>query len=124
MRHIFQEGQGPFDLDNAEKLCIAMHEEAKSILEVEHSLIAPLVADAVSAKEQKAIVSKVIGDIGLADLRLHLVHMHEAVVNQQDKGEVEVFRDKVDGVSRMMIPRWKRLLYDPETVFLPDLGKA
>lgn len=88
------------------------------MLEIERSVIIPIVARLVGPKQQKALVSRVIKSIGLSDLRTHLVAMHEAVMESKDKHEIAVFHQKVDFITRMMIPRWKHSLYDPQTRFL------
>jgi hypothetical protein len=45
--------------------------------------------------------------------------MHEAVVEQGDI-ELELFEKEIPAIPRYMIPRWKRLLYDPQACVLEE----
>lgn len=86
---------------------------ANSMLELEDNLLVPVIARVVPAPEQKSFNDKVIRKLGILDSRLHLVGMHEAVIELNNKEEQELFRTSIPKIPQMMIPRWKRLLYEP-----------
>lgn len=92
--------------------------QARSAMEEKEAFLIPFVAQLVPDREQKSMVSKIINSIGLSNLRLHLAAFHEAVLELKSKEETELFRKKIDPVSRLMIPRWTRLLYAPRTRIL------
>ena len=73
----------------------------------------PAVAKLVSESEQKSFNNKVIRNLGILDSRLHLVGMHEAVWDLNDEKERKLFEETIPSIPQYMIPRWKRLLYEP-----------
>lgn len=95
---------------------IAQH--VRSMSELENSLLVPTIAQTVSEKDQKSFNSAVVRNIGILDSRLHLVHMHEAVWALNDQKERQLFEETVPAIPRMLIPRWKRLLYEPQAGIL------
>ena len=86
-------------------------ESAQTMKDLEDSLLVPTIAQLVSESEQKSFNNKVIKNLGIWDSRLHLVQMHEAVANNE--AEKKLFEQTIPGIPQMMIPRWKRLLYQP-----------
>jgi hypothetical protein len=94
---------------------------AQSMLETEEDLLVPLVAHFVPSADQKSFNSQVIRSLGLWDSRLHLVSMHEAVWALPDRSERLVFETEIPYLARQMIPRWKRLLYEPRVGALQDV---
>jgi hypothetical protein len=88
-------------------------EYGRSMLRKEDSLLVPAVARIVPESEQKSFNNKVIRTLGVFDSRLHLVGMHEAVWDLENISEREIFQEAIPSIPRMMIPRWKRLLYEP-----------
>ena len=84
------------------------------MLALEDSLLVPIVAKVVPDSEQKSFNNQVIRNLGLFDSRLHLVGMHEAVWELNDDNERKLFEESIPRVPRMLIPRWKRLLYEPQ----------
>jgi hypothetical protein len=87
-------------------------EGTHSMLEREDALLVPIVSRLVPEKEQKSFNNQVIRKLGVLDSRLHLVGMHEAVWDLKDESERALFNEAIPAIPRMMIPRWKRLLYD------------
>jgi len=57
--------------------------------------------------------------MGVLDSRLHLVGMHEAVL-EEGEAEQALFQQEIPAIPRYMIPRWKRLLYDPQASVLEE----
>jgi hypothetical protein len=88
----------------------------QSMMELEEAVLVPMVARLVPAAEQKSFNTKVIMNLGVLDSRLHLVGMHQAVVNS--KKELRLFRLSIPSFPQGMIPRWKRLLYDPRVAIV------
>jgi len=86
---------------------------ARSMLDLEDQLLVPTLARVVPASEQKSFNDKVIRNLGIFDSRLHLVGMYEAVWELNDENERALFQKSIPSLPRMMIPRWKRLLYEP-----------
>jgi hypothetical protein len=89
-------------------------EHARSMLLLEDSLLVPIIARVVSESEQKSFNSQVIRNLGVWDSRLHLVGMHEAVWAMNDENERKLFEEAIPSIPRALIPRWKRLLYEPQ----------
>jgi len=99
-----------------ESAALASH--ARSMMERENSLLVPAIAQIVTAPEQKSFNNKVLKNLGLWDSRLHLVGMHEAVLECHNPQEREIFKQAIPSVPRLMIPRWKRNLYDQKSSIL------
>ena len=90
------------------------------MLQREESLLIPLVAKVVPMSEQKSFNNRVIRKLGVLDSRLHLVGMHEAV--RDNETEELLFQEMIPSIPRMMIPRWKRLIYEPRAGALDLIG--
>ena len=90
----------------------------RSMMERENSLLVPAIAEIVPESEQKTFNNKVLMNLGLWDSRMHLVGMHEAVQECDDPLERKLFEQAIPSIPRMMIPRWKRKLYEPHTSVL------
>lgn len=88
------------------------------MITTEDSLLVPSIGAIVSVREQKSFNNKVLRKLGLLDSRLHLVGMYEAVWEDNDSNEKELFQQAIPGISRKMIPRWKRKLYQPKTFMM------
>lgn len=95
---------------------------AKSMLMLEDSLLVPVIARVVPAPEQKSFNDKVIRKLGILDSRLHLVGMHEAVQELDNDRERQLFQTTIPKIPQMMIPRWKRLLYEPRVGVLDKVS--
>merc|ERR1712194_476181 len=74
----------------------------------EDSLLVPSIGAIVPVREQKSFNNKVLRKLGLLDSRLHLVGMYETVWEDNDSIEKKLFQQAIPGISRKMIPRWKR----------------
>jgi len=85
---------------------------------IENTLLVPAVGVLVPAREQKSFNNKVLRKLGLLDSRLHLVGMYDTVWEENDSKEKELFTQAIPGVSRKMIPRWRRKLYQPKTYMM------
>ena len=94
--------------------------QATDMLHTENTLLVPLVAHFIPTADQKAFNNKVIRHLGIWDSRLHLVGMHEAVMEQPE--EIPVFQQTIPYLPRSMIPRWKRNLYNPKVVALDGVA--
>lgn len=99
----------------------AIAEHARAMLRLEDALLVPTVARLVPESEQKSFNSKVIRMLGLFDSRTHLVGMHEAVWELDNKAERKLFQESIPSIPQYMIPRWKRLLYEPRVGMLDEV---
>lgn len=98
---------------------LRLQEYASKMKEVEDSFLVPAVAALVPETEQKSFNNKVLRALGVLDSRLHLVGMYEAIVDDANAAkEKELFQKAIPTVPQMMIPRWKRKLYEPTTSML------
>ena len=86
-------------------------EQTRSMLHLENAYLVPTLARLIPEAEQKAFNNQVIRNLGIWDSRLHLVSMYEAIV--EDPVELALFEQTIPSIPRKMIPRWKRLLYQP-----------
>lgn len=89
----------------------AIADHVQSMLVREEDFVVPTVARLVSEAEQKSFNNQVIRKLGILDSRLHLVGMYEAV--SENQLELELFKKTIPSIPQMMIPRWKRLIYEP-----------
>ena len=99
----------------------AIVDYGRAMLQRENSLIIPAIARFVPQREQKKFNDKVIRTLGILDSRLHLVGMHEAVWELNDGRERQFFQEDIPSIPQLMIPRWKRLLYEP--YWRPESGQ-
>jgi hypothetical protein len=93
----------------------------RAMLEREDKFLVPAVANIVPESEQKSFNNKVIRNLGVFDSRVHLVGMHEAVWQLDKESERKLFDETIPSIPRKMIPRWKRLLYEPAIGKLNDV---
>jgi hypothetical protein len=77
-----------------------------------NNFLVPAIAQCVPESEQKSFNNKVLKSLGLWDSRMHLVGMHEAVLECDNLQEGEIFKQAIPSIPQLMIPRWKRNLYD------------
>ena len=98
----------------------SLEQYARSMMERENNLLVPAIAQIVPESEQKKFNNKVLKNLGLLDSRLHLVGMHEAVWESNIEKEKELFQKAIPSLPQMMIPRWKRNLYQPRTHVLDE----
>jgi hypothetical protein len=96
----------------------ALASQARSMMQRENTLLVPAIAGIVPESEQKSFNNKVLMNLGLWDSRLHLVGMHEAVLDCGNPSEHEIFKHAIPSIPQMMIPRWKRKLYEPHSSVL------
>jgi hypothetical protein len=100
-------------------LAAEMAETVQTMRNMEESVIVPLIAQYVSSVDQTALNDKVIRKLGILDSRIHLVSMYETIV-AECPNEMEIFQRSIPSIPRRLIPRWKRLLYDPRVGGLHD----
>jgi hypothetical protein len=81
---------------------------------LQDTLLVPTVASLVSEAEQKSFNNKVLRSLGILDTRTHLVGMYDTVCELDDDVEHKLFQEFIPYLPRLMIPRWKRLLYEPK----------
>lgn len=98
----------------------SLEQYARSMMERENNLLVPAIAQIVPESEQKKFNNKVLKNLGLLDSRLHLVGMYEAVWESNIEKEKELFQKAIPSLPQMMIPRWKRNLYQPRTHVLDE----
>jgi hypothetical protein len=94
---------------------------ARSMMYIEDRWLVPAIANIVPEREQKSFNNKVLLKLGLLDSRLHLVGMYDAIMegdNDESMKEQELFQRAIPTISRQLIPRWKRKLYQPKTYML------
>ena len=84
---------------------------AKLMLQHEEEIIVPAVVRLSSETEQKSMNNKVIRKLGVLDARLHLVGMHEAIVDNNE--ELKLFHSTIPTLPQQLIPRWRKLMYVP-----------
>lgn len=94
---------------------------ARSMLQLEDKLLVPIISRVVPASEQKSFNDKVIRNLGILNSRLYLVGMYEAVEELNDERERDLFKKSIPSLPRLMIPRWKRNLYEPRVGVLNEL---
>lgn len=83
--------------------------------------LVPVITLLIPACEQTSLNSIILRSMGVWDSRLYLVGMSEAVeelsssptLEEGDITERDLFRQEIPMLIRSLIPRWKRLLYDP-----------
>lgn len=95
-----------------------LREVTQKMISLEDSYLAPAIGAVVPTREQKSFNNRVLRKLGILDSRLHLVGMYEAVWEDGDSNEKELFEQAIPNFSRQMIPRWKRKLYQPKTFML------
>jgi len=105
-------------ISNVAQMSADMTSRTRRIMETEENILVPIVGEFISAGEQKSFNSKVIRKLGLLNSRLHLVGMYDAVWEDADIKERDLFIDTIPYLPRAMIPRWKRLLYQPQAGML------
>lgn len=93
-----------------------------SIMDQENKFLVPAVAKIVPKKEQKSFNNKVLLELGILESRVHLVGMYDAVVESGIEKEREMFRDFIPVIPRMMIPNWRKKLYNPQAGILDGDG--
>ncbi|GAX12679.1 hypothetical protein FisN_UnNu037 [Fistulifera solaris] len=86
-------------------------QQTRSMLHLENTYLVPTIARIIPESEQKSFNNQVIRNLGIWDSRLHLVGMYEAIAD--DPTEMKLFEQIIPSLARKMIPRWKRLLYEP-----------
>jgi len=98
---------------NVAQLSSSLYSRAKDIFDKQERYIVPAVASVVNESEQRSFNNKVIRKLGILDSRLHLVGMHDAVMSEESEHEKALFADYIPMIPRIMIPRWRRTLYEP-----------
>lgn len=101
-------------LNNIAQMSANLYSRTREIMEKEENLLVPFVAALIPAREQKSLNNRVIRKLGIFDSRLHLVGMYDAVAESNSAKEKELFAEYIPYLPRMMIPKWKRSLYDPK----------
>jgi hypothetical protein len=94
-------------------------ESTQAMLNREIDIVIPVVARLLSESEQKSLNNQVIRKLGILDSRLHLVGMYEAIVNNAN--EKQLFQKVIPSLPQKLIPRWKRLMYNPRAGALDQL---
>lgn len=93
---------------------VALQSCAKAMMYIEDRILVPAIAKIVPESEQHSFNNKVLMNLGLLDSRLHLVAMYEAIEESGDSLEKRIFERAIPSIPQMMIPRWKRKLYEPK----------
>jgi hypothetical protein len=97
----------------------AIADSTMAILHREVETVIPVVSLIFSEAEQKSMNNQVIRKLGILDSRLHLVGMYQAIVD--NKNERQLFQRVIPSIPQKLIPRWKRLIYDPRAGALDNL---
>jgi hypothetical protein len=92
----------------------SVQNRANTMMKIEDTLLVPAIAKLVPASEQHSFNNRVLRNLGLLDSRLYLVAMHEAVEESGNKVEKALFEKAIPSIPQMMIPRWRRKLYEPK----------
>jgi len=113
--------------DNQDTLCATMARQSaliadrtQSMMDTETTVLIPLVARTMSKRQQESLNQAVIQSLGMWNSRLHLVSMQQALLGESPEERV-LFARSIPKLAQRMIPRWKRLLYDPQMSILQDL---
>ncbi len=106
----------PASLESARRHAERLEARAVRVYAGTERSLVPCVAAHVSRREQERFNSRVLSRLGLIPSRLHLVGFAEAIAG--NAAERRLFREQVPAVARMMLPRWKRALYEPRTACL------
>lgn len=101
---------------SAGQTATALVDTATSMLQIEESLLIPLVAHYIPTSTQSWLNQRVLRTLGVWDSRLHLVAMHQAI--HTNATEYRRFQQEIPYLARSMIGRWKRHLYDPKVAAL------
>lgn len=101
-------------LNNVARISATIYCRTRDIMEKEQSLLVPSVAALIPEREQKSLNNRVIRKLGILDSRLHLVGMHDAVIESNSPTEMDLFELYIPNLPRLMLPRWKRSLYEPK----------
>jgi hypothetical protein len=92
------------------------------ISRLQTQFLVPAVTVLVPTSEQTLLNYQILKSMGLWDSRLYLVGMSEAVrESSSNETEWELFQREIPVLVRSLIPRWKRLLYDPRTACISHL---
>ena len=94
-------------------------ETTEAMLSREVDIVIPVVARLFTEPEQKALNNQVIRKLGILDSRLHLVGMHEAI--QDNVNEKQLFQRVIPSIPQKLLPRWKRLMYEPRAKALDQI---
>lgn len=92
----------------------------QNMISIEEKVLVPAIGAIVPAREQKSFNNKVLRKLGLLDSRLHLVGMYETVWEDGDSLEKKLFQQAIPGITRQLIPRWRRKLYQPKTYMMEE----
>jgi hypothetical protein len=87
---------------------------AKAMMDIEDNILVPAIAKIVPEPEQHSFNNRVLMNLGILDSRLHLVAMYEAIEESGNSLEKSIFKKAIPSIPQMMIPRWKRKLYEPK----------
>ena len=112
MEHALTEDDS--SIDDLASLVTSMVTTLEEIVRIQNQILVPAVTVLVPQPEQESFNNKVLMNMGILDSRLYLVGMHEAV-QESTVEEQDLFQKEIPMIPRSLIPRWKRLLYDPRT---------
>jgi hypothetical protein len=101
------------------ELATEMAVTVQSMRQEEEAVVVPLIAQYISSADQTTLNDKVLRKLGILDSRIHLVSMYETIV-AECPNEMDIFQRSIPSIPRRLIPRWKRLLYDPRVGGLHD----
>lgn len=102
------------------RLSTRLSDELHSMRTLQETLIVPAISQIVSSSEQKSFNNKVLFNLGILESRVHLVGMHDAVLESGSAIEKEKFQNEIPYVARMMIERWRKSLYAPKGAWALD----
>ena len=88
------------------------------MISIEDTYLVPAIGATVPVREQKSFSNKVLRKLGILDSRLHIVGMFDAICEDSDGKEMKLFQQEIPGITRKIIPRWKRKLYEPKTYMM------
>ena len=101
-------------INNIAQMSSTLTYKTRSIYKKEEKYLIPAISILVPVKEQKSFSNKVLRNLGILDSRVHLVGMYDAVWEKDDETERELFVSAIPYLPRMMIPRWRKALYEPQ----------
>ena len=105
-------------LQQITQLITQLSHNLHQIRTIQETLLVPAISLLISPKTQKSFNNRVLLQLGLLESRIHLVGMHDAVVESGVESERIAFEKEIPYVARMMIERWRESLYVPKAGML------
>lgn len=87
-------------------------EDAERLHRAERDILFPIIAATFSKEDQAKLTARMISSMDSGIARLQLVNYYETIKKGRHKDQLRRFQDEVPAPVRLMLPVWKRRLYD------------